>query len=349
MKIKVFPADDGACGNYRISWPAQVLIDAGEDVVLHPSVDGHSGLSVMVIDGEVAGIRHPDCDVVVIQRPSHRLYAQSVPFYRRAGIRVVVELDDDLAHIPPSNDAFAAYHPHRDAENNFHWLREACREADTVVCTTPRLAAEYGGANGVVVPNFVPSRYATFRQSHNGDGAPVRVGWAGNLEVHRGDLSATRQGISKALTATGAGFLLVGVDEHLADACRELALHGATPTAATGWFELPDYPKGLAMLDVGLVPLAASAFNEAKSWLKGLELAATGVPFVASDTQPYRSLAAMGIGEIAARPKDWTRVLRQLITDEAFRQDRADTGFEQAKDLTVERNAWRFHEAWAGA
>ena len=348
MKIKVFPVDDGACGNYRIIWPAQALIADGHDIELHPTYEGRSGLGVMVNpDGTVGGIRHPDCDVLVLQRPTHRLYAQSIPFYRRAGVRVVVEIDDDLSHIPASNTAFLASHPRKNVEDNVHWLHEACRAADTVVCTTPTLAATFGGPKAVVVANYVPSRYSTFRQPP-GHTDPVRVGWAGNLEVHREDLTVTRLGVANALRGTQAAFLLIGVDEHADEVRRELNLDRSVPLEATGWFELEDYPKGLAMLDIGLVPLMPNVFNEAKSWLKGLEYAAVGVPFVASDTEPYRALAALGIGDVAPRPKDWTRALRRLITDPSYRQDRADTSFAGAQELTVEKNAWRFHQAWAG-
>jgi glycosyltransferase involved in cell wall biosynthesis len=102
-------------------------------------------------------------------------------------------------------------------------------------------------------------------------------------------------------------------------------------------------------LDIGLVPLATHSFNETKSWLKGLEYASVGVPFIASDTEPYRALAALGLGDIARRPKDWTRAVCRLVSDRAYRQDRADTYFEIAKTLTIERNAWRFLEAWSGS
>ena len=62
------------------------------------------------------------------------------------------------------------------------------------------------------------------------------------------------------------------------------------------------YTSSVAELGVGLVPLLDSAFNRAKSWLKGLEYAALGVPFVASPTPEYVKLAGLGAGLLADDP-----------------------------------------------
>lgn len=327
-------------------WPAQVLRACGYPVQVHHTVNDRSGLGVLVNNGVVVGVKHPQCDVIVLQRPTHRLYAQAVPFYQREGVRVVIEIDDDLAHVPARNEMFGRGHPRHSKDDNYHWLSRACRAADAVVCTTTKLAEMYGQQRARIVPNYVPARYRTFRQEpHPG---PVRVGWAGNMEVHHGDLEAAGRGVARALEGTDATFVLVGAPEQLAHARAELAMPAAR-SAATGWFELTDYPQGLALLDVGLVPLAPGVFNEAKSWLKGLEYAMVGVPFVASDTEPYRALHQHGLGLIAAKPKHWTRAVRQLVTDASFRQDQADAAFAKSESLTLEANAWRFWEAWSGA
>jgi hypothetical protein len=41
-------------------------------------------------------------------------------------------------------------------------------------------------------------------------------------------------------------------------------------------------------IHVGLVPLTRGPFNEAKSYLKGLEYAAAGIPFIATPTEEYQ-------------------------------------------------------------
>jgi hypothetical protein len=75
-------------------------------------------------------------------------------------------------------------------------------------------------------------------------------------------------------------------------------------------------------IDIGIVPLTTNQFNEAKSNLKGLEYALSGIPFVASDTQEYRDLHDIGIGRIAKSNKDWLKHLKQLIDPEVRQAER---------------------------
>jgi hypothetical protein len=69
-------------------------------------------------------------------------------------------------------------------------------------------------------------------------------------------------------------------------------------------------------IDIGIVPLHPSPFNEAKSNLKGLEYALSGIPFVASSTQEYRDLADAGAGRVAKNNKEWLKHLKQLLDPE---------------------------------
>jgi spore maturation protein CgeB len=80
-------------------------------------------------------------------------------------------------------------------------------------------------------------------------------------------------------------------------------------------------------MDIGIVPLNTLPFNEAKSSLKGMEYAFTGMPFVAADTQEYRKLRDDGAGNVAKRPAQWIKHMERLI-DPAERKKEADRGYE---------------------
>lgn len=76
---------------------------------------------------------------------------------------------------------------------------------------------------------------------------------------------------------------------------------------------LPQYASMMTGFDIGLVPLSFIDFNEAKSFLKGIEYAASGIPFVAAGTGEYRLLAQSGVGRVASTPDEWVTHMTDLL------------------------------------
>ncbi|MGK2948997.1 MAG: glycosyltransferase family protein [Acidimicrobiales bacterium] len=343
MRVLALPADDGGCGHYRMIWPAEALAAQGAEITVAGLHDdsGIDGIFADMGDGpELIGMhKAPEADVVVLQRPLLAERLTLIRLLQEAGIRVVIEIDDDFGALHPRNVSFASCHPARSPRRNWRILAQACAMADYVVVTTPALAIRYGQRQRVaVVPNHVPARYlAERRTDHDG----VVVGWTGSLDTHPTDLQVTRGAVQRALGATGATFGAVGTGRGVQD-----ALGLAAEPAATGWLPIDEYPAAMAQHDVGLVPLDDIRFNDGKSWLKGLEYAALGVPFVASPVADYVRLHARGAGLLAAKPKDWLRQVRRLATGADERAEVAAAGRAVAADLTIEGNADRWWDAW---
>ncbi len=346
VKIAVYPADLGGCGMYRITWPAEALKAQGADIdIVLPTESPDRQVNAWWWtndEGEstLVDVKAPDADVIVIQRPLSDTLAKAIPMLQAKGVRVVVEIDDDFEAISPRNISWRDVHPGRNPRRNWVHLRNACAIADLVVVSTPALAKRYGGHGRVaVVPNFIPARYlAHWPDPHEG----VIVGWSGSLDTHPDDLQVTGGGVARAVRSTGATFAVVGTGKGV-----QKALGLGAPPLACGWRPIAQYPEAVAQLDVGIVPLELSRFNEAKSWLKGLEMAALGVPFVASPTAPYRELAEFGVGALAERPKHWEYHVRALVQCADLRAERAGAGREVARRLTIEGNCGRFYEAWS--
>lgn len=348
MKVNVYPADLGGCGHYRIIWPAEALAAQGADVTVIRSDEpderqvqaawwtDDAGVSTLV------GVRAPEADVVVLQRPLTDTLAQSIPMLQAQGIRVVVEVDDDFETISRRNISWSAVHPASSPRRNWQHLREACRTADWVVVSTSALAARYGKHGRVsVVPNCVPSWYLGVEvEPHDG----VVVGWTGTVQTHPDDLQVTRGAVGRAVRSAGASFAVVGTGKGV----RERLGLVEQPLAA-GWVPIERYPEAVAQFDVGIVPLELTAFNEAKSWLKGLEMAALGVPFVASPTGPYVDLARQGAGVVAAKPKEWESMVRRLVMLPELCAEHGVAGREVARRWTVEGNCERWLDAWSQA
>lgn len=354
MKVALYPADPFAVGHYRLIWPARALIDGGADIAIRtPNSDEPDIEGLFVDDYEVdesggrralgrkvatriVDVRAPDADVVVLQRPLRRWIADAVPLLQAKGVRVVIEVDDDFARIHPQNVSFATCHPSSNADRNWTHLARACAYADLVTCTTPTLAKRYAPHGRVVVlPNMVPARYLSItRDEHEG----TWVGWTGSIQTHPDDLQVTGGGVAMAVDQTRAHFAVVGTGIGVQE---RLGLR--IPIKATGWLDLEEYPEAMAQLDVGIVPLNDTQFNQAKSNLKMSEFAALGVACVGSPTDDNRRL---GVGMLARRPREWANHVRTLVANADYRAEVAGHGRKVMSARTIEGNCDRWMEAW---
>jgi hypothetical protein len=337
----------GGCGHYRCIWPARAAIADGAPIdLVMPDEPAERQLRAMWLEvGDrrtLQGVEHPGADVVVLQRPLDDFLALAVPHLQAKGVRVVVEIDDDFDAISPRNVSWASVDPARNPRRNRNWLRQACLTADLVVCSTPALARRYAPhGRGRVVRNRVPAHYLEIERETHDD---VAVGWSGSVDTHPDDLQVCGGGVARALRATGATFGVVGTGRGVK---RRLGL--PTEPLASGWLPIEAYPRALAQLDIGIVPLEITPFNEAKSCLKMMEMAALGVVPIGSPTAENRWLYSAGIGLLAGSPRHWEGQIKELAGDPARLAEVAAATRERMAALTIEANAFEWAEAWASA
>jgi hypothetical protein len=293
--------------------------------------------SYRAIGGDVTPTLDFDCDVVVLHRPSYGALVEQIPLLQGAGVAVVVDVDDALDEVRSDHSlrrVFAQWGPHQG---------RACELADLVTCSTPALAERYGShGRCAVLPNCVPAERLTLPRDSDGH----TLGWAGSQRGHVGDLTVTGGGVADALEDSDWRFKLIGP----AEAARvDLGLTRAPEV--TGVLDFDEYQRAVGSLDIGIVPLADSAFNRAKSGLKGLEYAVRGAAFVASPLPEYETLSAEGVGLIAqGGAEGWRKQLRRLMDDESFRAEEAAHAKQVVSDFhTYEGNAHLWLEAWGQA
>jgi glycosyltransferase involved in cell wall biosynthesis len=345
VKIGVYPADLSGCGHYRIIWPAQAAQSAGVDVTIEP-VGRLEQLPLLSALNPTNGRRRvvmaqpPAYDVVVIQRPVSFRYAGAIPIWQQQGVKVVVDLDDDLAALDPSHVGFVGYHPSKSPNENWRLLIEACAAADRVTVTTKALADRYRSVHGDVriIPNGVPAHFL------NVDVAKLRntIAWTGTTATHPGDLRVVGNAMARLLRTRPWRIRVVGPGDGVA---ADLGVMPAK-VEAMGWTPILDYPAAMAAHEIGIVPLRLTPFNAAKSWLKMLEFAALGVPAVASPTDPNQLLFYEGAGVLAVSPAQWGGRLSDLTDDPLLRADLAAKGRQVAAQHTIEGNAQLWVDAW---
>jgi glycosyltransferase involved in cell wall biosynthesis len=337
MRVSVFPADNWGCGSYRLIWPAEVLSAQGYDVhIIRPGES--SGLHGQWVGGKLKDVVvDNDADVFVFQRVTSKPLSQLVAHLVSEGKTVVVDMDDDLTAIHPDNPAFKMLHPKASPHNNWQHATNACKVATLVTVSTDELQRRYGRARSRVLRNCVPRAFIDLPRRE-----PIERtwGWAGAVHSHPTDLPL----IAGAVQTLRPSYLTVGYPEGTGKA---LGLPEDPP--ATGRVEFIDWSRALQMLSVGVAPLADTRFNGAKSWLKPLEYAAVGVPWVASDRVEYRRLWALEKDAgflVGDRTRDWVRPLRRLLEDDSLRAEMSEAARSLAAQLTIEEHAWRWMETW---
>lgn len=353
MKIYVYPADIHGCGYLRLIWASRVLKAAGHDVTLvmpggakdafgrpYPA----SGLKgQMDANGKTVAVTMPrDADVMVLQRVTHRALAEGIPLWRARGVAVVIDMDDDLSSIHPTNPAWQALHPTR-GKPGFSWrvAEQACKDATLVTTSTPALAQRYAPhGRSAVLYNCIPERYLTIPHEDSSV-----IGWGGSVLSHPDDLQAVGTSVARIVDAGAAPLRIVGPGDGV-----QSALGVSRNWSASGGVSISHWPHQLASdIGIGIAPLADTRFNAAKSWLKPLEYAALGIPCVMSPRAEYQRLHRLGVGELATKPRDWERTLRRLAGDATRRVELSEAGREVAAQWTIEGQAWRWMDAWTQA
>jgi len=305
----------GGAGWARVGQYIPYFREAGHEVVVGTLWQREGALAVEEADGR---IDYPD--VVILQRIMHDKVDQSIKFGQESGQIVINDLDDWYWGLDPNNEAFKASHPKHNPVENTNFYAKNMRASDYITTSTPYLAQrikEKFGKDPVLLPNCIDvERFIPV--DHDVD-TPV-VGWAGSTSHRSGDIETVR-GIFERFLREGQIKML-----HAGDAIT-------SPTFAS-MIGLPDemvertprrtteeYPQMLTM-QIGIVPLRDTPFNMAKSAIKGLEYAASGIPFIAAALPSYTDLRSeWGDGfYIAKRPIDWVKATNRLL-DRSHREE----------------------------
>lgn len=342
MKVLGLAADSGGCGLYRMRAPAEAIARLGVDVTIDTEVEvsAYTNSEGLVTVDEV----RTDADLIIFQRPLDNAMTAVIKQAKRQGIATMVEIDDDFSTVHTRNVAHDAM---VGKTSGNQWVVEASSLADHVSISTPQLAKYARHGRYSILRNCVPDSIFEISAPKSDQNWP-RIGWTGTVQTHPTDLQVTRGRVGEVLKTNGLPFNVIGDGDKVS---AFLGLSPETSVYATGWVQLDLYYQHLySFLDIGIVPLEMSPFNQAKSYLKGLEYAALGIPFVASPTREYELLEIHGIGKTAKSPGDWRKHLQRMIDRPAETERIARESRDRIEaEFTYSVNAPKWIEAWEKA
>ena len=337
--MRIFAAHDGGsgCAYYRMMVPLEELNrQDGFEVTFADAGDTHHPPSITARDLE-------GYDVIVGQRLNKYDGMRVWRGARTPTSRLVYDLDDDVWNISPEN--FQAWHLYGRADIR-DAITHSAEVSDLLTVTTPYLAdvmtERTGNPATAVLPNCVPAWVCDLKRT------PRRrrsVGWQGGAS-HGADMSLITRPVRRFLKRFPAWDLrLAGTDYRPSfKVPDDRAIYSM-------WVQVNDDPKDYYKtldFDIGLAPLLDNDFNRAKSGIKAIEYFSRGIPVIASDVEPYRSVVTHGHNGFLVREDghSWLRYLSELAADEKLLAQMSENARQTARDRwTIERNAF----LWASA
>ena len=346
----------GGCTNIRMMIPALHLNQIGHQVMVGEIgwKDGEGFVAVKPYERIKA--RHRDVikefdwcfdklDVVILKLFMHKDAIKYIELAKSYGQTVIIDTDDHFEQLPEDNLAFITTDPARNPDNNRQHLISTYPVADGIIASTKFLEQRMLKYNDTVYRVKNSLNPQTFMYRLDGAGFKPTIGWVGIMMWRVDDLKSVAGPIKTVVEQYDLNFHHTGI---MLDRPKWIAeALNIDPNRVTGFTGArPRYYSNVFMpIDIGIVPLNPSQFNEAKSNLKGLEYALSGIPFVASDTQEYRDLADMGVGRIAKSNKDWIKHLKQLIDPEVREEERQKNFKIVAENFNIFTAKYKWSEA----
>ena len=311
MIFRLFPQDFEAVGCYRVIYPYSYLeAEGGHECVIDIGATRGRKTEIFMPDPKDG---EPDGDVFVFQQRLENQAADVAEWLSSIGKTVVTEVDDWWWDLPDGAPAHYAFQTVKGISRAA--IERQVRASTLVTVSTPMLAELLGrwNPNVHVMPNYLRRHdWKDITPSYEKDRGRIRIGWMGSLKYRGNDLDVLR-GVIGPWLERHPECVFVQVGDEKADVHDAIGVPEDQRLQYQGQV-FPRHAVPTSMIDIGLVPLEKTTFNECKSHLKGMEYAACGIPCIATPTGPYREWVEEGVnGFLASKPKDWFRALDESL------------------------------------
>lgn len=331
----------GGTYHYRMGLPCAELAKHGWDTMMSWALkampDGH--IRVLNMEGTEWS---DDVDVIVFQRWMAQDGYEMAAKARAAGQLIIQDVDDLFWALPKSNIAHGLTDPKNSPVHNREHYRRMIGASSGLICSTDEIARWLAPLK---VPTVVCRNAIDIARWPLLDPGEGFIGWIGGIAWRAHDLPVLRQFLPQFLLEHGLPFYHGGHDKSRHPfAWEQIGIDPLRTRVATAPLcRIGQYPPLWGPLGVALVPLEDTPFNRSKSWLKGLEASASGLPFVATDMPEYRLL---GVGRLARndKPRTWVRHLEELLDPEVRRAEGA-LNRARAEELDIAKQWHQWDDA----
>lgn len=298
------------CSIWRCLWPHRALLRAGYGSYMFFYNDW---LKREPIHFD-AGMRS---DVIVYERLLTDRVAEDMRFWKKNGKLIVVDFDDAYQYMPTYIPSYHNWHGPNSAfgEPLIHSLRKNLPIADLLHTPSDLLCDDWYGYAGrtELVPNYPNLKENPLWAKQFPIRIANRLGWGGSAHLH----SWLKSDILPAVC-----------HEPMLIFWGDLELRRLLPNAIfMPKINHDRWPYEIGRIGIGVAPIAGD-YDKRRSWIKCLEYAAKGIPWVASDMPPYKSC----LGGILVRnlSSDWADAIKSLRKDRSLYVAKAQEGEEWA-------------------
>jgi glycosyltransferase involved in cell wall biosynthesis len=301
--------------------------------------------------------------IVLVRRQYNEAIAALLDAARRLHVPVVFDIDDYLFDhwVLPYVEALSPLSlPYMDKLSR---CLDAC---DYFTGSTTRLVEQAAARNKdtFLIHNSLGAEQiqlsldALQERTARGQDGIVRIGYFSGSRTHQADFRVVYPALLRLLSEEPNVHLVVAGD-------LELACFPGLAAFADRVMRLPfsDWrrlPANIALVDINLIPLVLTPFNDGKSNLKYYEAGVLKIPSIASPTEIHRESIVHGHnGLLASTPEEWYDGLKSLVNDPVRRAGMGQNAYEHVlrsysppvtagEAVTAYREVLRLHRARAG-
>jgi len=315
------PIQPNGCAWYRCALPMNSLnlIKEYETGMGFPGFNENHGFGLLIPDNKAIH----GWDIVVLKLVMLEKIVSQIPMAQALGQKIVIDLDDHLEGLEKTNLAYTMTSPEKNPKNNREHYAKTIGMADALITSTPFLKEfyekKYPGKPIFMVRNGIDIERWSLKRS--GGGNKPTFGWVGATPWRSSDLETLVPDFGNFIENNDLKFHHSGSIINAPTVQKQLGIpeHRFSHEPMK---PIKRYPELFRKIDVGLVPLRHVDFNEAKSFIKGLEYGASGIPFIAQDIEEYSYLEETGVGRVAKNIEEWIEHSEQLLDPKTRHKDR---------------------------